>query len=814
MSVKPRKKMKMMMKNYLIAGLLALTGLFVACSEDETTPADVAPSFPEAIVADVVAGDTFTFTIAPTTEWTMGLTESSMSYFTLLDGEMPVYHLSNVAGNYQFAVQVSDFEEYENDRICEVWLRQGTGALEETRTILTLTRRGLNRELQLYVARYDDSSSDPDFVRDEENNLIYAAAGSKMSFVYDSYNHAYMQRWAVDANLRWSFAELPAWFGTSSIEQGEVGRTEIFSLVNATAHPFFESSFTLGFNDVSNPNEVRELTTKIEVVLPGCDDICYVERVSSVIDFSATGAFDNNGSLVETGVIGVLNAPMGAALMTAAKVDGRYSFASEDNAWITIEEEPMADASTEYGVWARNFNLSVAKSEVAAREAILVAVPQSVMRTLSDPAELLVADGTALVESSFLVSTLHQASGLPEDFIAIEAVDLEGLQQGWQSDFQPLKPGSWPWMGSWASIPYAYQLNYSSVDVVGDFYINFDYASYRIFGFDGEYEEYENLETCWIALQDGQQSGMTRIKMRLGESYTAADGSTKQYENPLAGDGGENEATIVFYDADGNALALVYCQLAAKSPTPDVEEGSVSFVDAEAAAAAGIYLEQIKEGDEDYTPELFDVEQYRVIFTQPATVDLKVPAFIYGQSYDSWLGFEQVEDTIARLTASETTAGKSSFVSLYAAMTMDGYTYAAQLRCVYDPEYVPTEEPKEAAVSFVDAEAAAAAGITLEEIVETDEEYDDDMGYKGIPQYRLTMKQAGSVALKVPTYYLSWSYQSWLTCTPDWPEEGATEALITMTSQGSSVQQSNLTLYIDMGEGSIAAQIRCVLLNE
>ncbi len=811
----------MKMKNLLIAGAWALAGLLIACSDDETTP-DVAPSFPAPITAEVVAGDTYTFTIAPTTEWTLGLTESSMAYFNLLDDGLATYRLHNVAGSYEITVQVSAFEEFDTDRICEVWLRQGTGTLEETRTIVTLTRRAVNREMQLYIAEYDATSGDPDFVRDEENMLVYKPAGSKMEFIYDSYNHLYMQRWAVNANLTWSFQSLPAWFGTNEIEGGNEGRTEIFSRVNATAHPFEDTSFCLGFIDVSNPNAPREMATTLEVFLPGCDDVCYVDRVASSIDFNAAGAFDNNGVMVDTGVIGSLNAPMGARLMVAAKQGGSYTFDNEATAWITINEEQPTEASTEYGIWSRNFTLTAAVNEESAREAVLLAVPQSMMRTLGDPSELLTVDGTALVDESLLVSTLRQASGLPEDFEAIEAVDLEGLQQGWQSDFKRLTAGSWPWMGSWASIPYAYQLNYSTVDAIGDFYIHFDYASYRVFGFDGEYEEYTDLEHCWITLQEGQQEGTTRVKMRLGEEYTAADGSTKVYENPLAGDGGENEATIVFYDENGVAQALIYCILAPKSPTPDVEAGEVSFVDAEAAKAAGTYLEQIKPTDEDYDDELTGIAQYRVIFTKPNSVALKVPSYIYGQSYDtSWLEFAQTEDdTIAMLTASETTGGKSCYVSLYAAVTMMGYEYAAQLICIYDPDYTPKEESDEptydpaGAVTFADYEAATAAGMTLLAIPDTDDSYDKDMGYKGIPQYRLTMKQAGSVTLKVPAYYFGFQYSGgWLSFTPDWMEN-TTEVTITMESTGNTTQTANLTLYVNMSEGTIAAQIQCVLLNE
>ena len=247
----------MLMKTniFRMLGVLALlSGVMIACSDDETTP-EVAPTFPDPVSAEVAAGDTYTFTISPSTDWTLGLSDSSVSYFSLLDGEMAAYRMYGEAGTHQITVQVSEFEEFDTDRRCEVWLTQGTGTLQETRTILTLTRRSMTRELSLYMAQYDADATDPDFVRDEDSNLLYEAeAASEMDYIYDSYNQIYLQRFAIDANLAWSFTELPAWFGTNEVRGGEVGRTEIFSRVNSTAHPFEDTTFDLGFIDVSNAN--------------------------------------------------------------------------------------------------------------------------------------------------------------------------------------------------------------------------------------------------------------------------------------------------------------------------------------------------------------------------------------------------------------------------------------------------------------------------------------------------------------------------------------------------------------------------------
>ena len=93
--------------------LLAAT-LMVACSEDETTP-EVAPEFPTASAVEVAAGEVYTFTIEPNTTWTLALTDASVNFFTLLDGESEVYRLRGAAGTHEISVRVSSFDEVDRD---------------------------------------------------------------------------------------------------------------------------------------------------------------------------------------------------------------------------------------------------------------------------------------------------------------------------------------------------------------------------------------------------------------------------------------------------------------------------------------------------------------------------------------------------------------------------------------------------------------------------------------------------------------------------------------------------------------------------
>ena len=249
-------------------------------------------------------------------------------------------------------------------------------------------------------------------------------------------------------------------------------------------------------------------------------------------------------------------------------------------------------------------------------------------------------------------------------------------------------------------------------------------------------------------------------------------------------------------------------------PGGDADTGAVSFVDAAAAAAAGVFIEPIVEGDADYDPDLAQkgVPQYYVIFKQAATVALNVPAYIYGQAYAEWLTFEQTGETVATLTATATTTGAKSAVSLYASMGMLDAEEAAHLTCVYNPDYVPTVP--EAPISFMDQAAADALGATLTPIVKGDADYSDELAFVEIPQYRLTMKKAGTLTFKVPAFTraIEYTWGMWITVTPDWSETPVSELSVTMTSTGSAEQNSRITLH--NGDEVQVMAILCKLTNE
>lgn len=803
------------MKQYMIrwmSSLAVVAALLCGCTED---PEPVAPDFPAQVTATVSAGDVYTLHIQPNTAWRLAISAESATYFYLLEDNSKVYTMRGAAGSYDVQIGVSPIEEFDTERTCEVLLTLGEGALMETRTIAVLTRGVINRDLQVYAAAtFDEDASD--FVKDEKGAYIYGEHPISSLELVKNLNDIYLHRIMVEANHDWAFAgELPAWF-TPSVIHAQQGRAEIQLRTNQQAYPFEDTEVEIGFSDMTEKHAPKLTTAKLTLKIAGCGD--YVSlQLGSTLNFSSEGYFDNEGSLVESGTIGWLNAPLGAVIYKAAKVDGRYTTAADQTAWMLVEEECDAEATATAGVWSRKLVVKAEANEGLAREGVLVVVPQNEVMTITNPdTQLFTEDGQAVKEQYMGAMSQIKQAGMtpPEDLEPIEIAELDALH-AYGGDFTELEENSWVW--SLFDVEHAYRMTYSSNDSSngGDLKINVPYETVEIIGYDCstimQINKYDGTvadgnDRSWVTVEMNPYGNeqMRRVTSRLSD----------EYPNTCPGDMGENEAFLLFKDAAGTPITLIYFVLDPTfSPGGSTENDTVSFVDTSVAALHGARLAEIVEGDVDFSKEdeAMGVAQYRLIYSKASAneaVLLQVPSYHLLISQNEWLSAEENGDGTIRVVM-DIESGQG-ILNLY----NDMWQVIVKIICVMDPtiEYDPYDPY--GAVTFMDRAAAEAMGATLLAVQPDDETYDTDMGYKGVPQYRLTMKREGSVTLKVPTYYISWCYQSWLTCTPDWPEEGSDEATITMTSTGSAVQRSNLTLYVEMSEGTIAAQIQCVLLNE
>ena len=624
--------------------MCAAAVLSIGCEPEPDPEPEVTPNFPKLVEKVVKSGETVTLSINPNMAWKVSIPSSSAQYFSLADAAGQL-SMTGEAGAQQIKIKVAELDEFDTDRVCEVALTMNG----KTQTIAKLTRMKLARTVNVYLAQYDEANID--FKTDAEGAYVYGSTPVQtLDFLW--HNEQYMHRVVVETNFKWAIGgELPAWLDPS-VTSGEAGRTEVFVRTVKEAYPFAAESVELKINDFTNESAPVEVS-KLKVNMPACEAVCEVS-ISPALTFNAEGHYFNasNDTYLEMGAIATMTAPKGAELYKIVKNNG-YLYASSPAAdWITIEWEEEWDAAADKaGVWSRKFFVSTTPNEGAEREGMLVALPRTLASKVSDPDyDLFNADGTALKAEyeQYVVSTIKQeAPAEAENKGVIYANDIETMH-AFTADFAELAAGAWPWQGAWAQIPNAYKLTYRSNDSGDDLIFSKPFSRYEIYGFDGAYSSTYDLSTCWITIEKSashkELTNGYKVRMRLGD-----DPANGLFPNTQAGFDGENEATIVFYDENNEAYALIYCVL---DPTymyvPEVS-GEVKFADPALAESLGAKLEKVVEGDPDFSAEnnYMGVLQYRLTHTSAMGAQALLLMPSYNQSFcypsGSWLSTQQVE---------------------------------------------------------------------------------------------------------------------------------------------------------------------------
>lgn len=624
--------------------MCAAAVLSIGCEPEPDPEPEVTPNFPKLVEKVVKSGETVTLSINPNMAWKVSIPSSSAQYFSLADAAGQL-SMTGEAGAQQIKIKVAELDEFDTDRVCEVALTMDG----KTQTIAKLTRMKLARTVNVYLAQYDEANID--FKTDAEGAYVYGSTPVQtLDFLW--HNEQYMHRVVVETNFKWAIGgELPAWLDPS-VTSGEAGRTEVFVRTVKEAYPFAAESVELKINDFTNESAPVEVS-KLKVNMPACEAVCEVS-ISPALTFNAEGHYFNasNDTYLEMGAIATMTAPKGAELYKIVKNNG-YLYASSPAAdWITIEWEEEWDAAADKaGVWSRKFFVSTTPNEGAEREGMLVALPRTLASKVSDPDyDLFNADGTALKAEyeQYVVSTIKQeAPAEAENKGVIYANDIETMH-AFTADFAELAAGAWPWQNAWASIPNAYKLTYRSNDSGDDLIFSKPFSRYEIYGFDGAYSSTYDLSTCWITIEKSashkELTNGYKVRMRLGD-----DPANGLFPNTQAGFDGENEATIVFYDENNEAYALIYCVLDPNYMYVPEVSGEVKFADPALAESLGAKLEKVVEGDPDFSAEnnYMGVLQYRLTHTSAMGAQALLLMPSYNQSFcypsGSWLSTQQVE---------------------------------------------------------------------------------------------------------------------------------------------------------------------------
>lgn len=654
--------MKRNIASIMWALLATLTFGLVGCNqpEEEVT----LPKFPEKITANVAAGEEFKMTIEPNMKWSLKIPSDVATYFKFIVGESERYTLNGEAGKHEITVGVAENEEFDNVRVCAIEMTMG----DETQVIAELTRGSKERELAVYIARFD--STEEMFVTDENGNWVYDTAASTDNIGWVWCNEQWMQRIVVESNFKWSFGiDTPEWIDASKTN-GSAGRTEIFLRTNVNKLPLEDTETQIDFCDTSDRNGdgvinsddilvVKSYNTAIE----GCGSTCNVDLASS-ITFNAKGECyqATSGSYVEF-VNGRIRSPKGAEIF-AVNRNSDGSLSKEGNDWMLLTVSDFPAEATEIGIWDRTIQLDVEINESEEeRKGAIVAIPLSDKNT-TDWAKYVVSEiSQAGIE---IVDTSEAIVVADEDIMAAHGGKLEKINTG-----------AWPWQGAWASIPYAYKLTYRNDNSGDELIFNKEFSRYLIYGYSGIAGSTYDPESCWLTINKSEDEESPEnsylIKSRL-----------ETHPNTMPGSNNQNEATIIFYNSDNQPYALIHFVVDPDFTPYEGVDGDVTFINPEEAILNGARLEEIVKGDDDFSEEenYMGILQYRLTLTSRCkTMAISVPEYSFAYPYQNWIECElEGTKTIVKITSEESGKGRISFYG------SDNYNVILQLIVVYNAE--------------------------------------------------------------------------------------------------------------------------------
>lgn len=271
------------------AALFAVSALMAASCNKPTPvgpddPEVVKPVFPSLVEDnDVAPGEILTLTFEANLDWTVTVPSSNLQWFWIQDNSFKVDKISGKVADgtkesVTVSIGVSETEEFDMNRSCEVTLRMGG----ESKVIAKYMRPAKNRTISVYTAKVEDG----DFVLNADGQYEYDfAEASSMDLLWSVADADFRLPVKVDANCTWQL-DTPEWLDVQ-VPENTVGAVNLIftgaSLEAATGKVIFKAGDAV----------LKEL----DVTVPACGE---VEVFSTQLDENGEFSFDDNGDYLYT----------------------------------------------------------------------------------------------------------------------------------------------------------------------------------------------------------------------------------------------------------------------------------------------------------------------------------------------------------------------------------------------------------------------------------------------------------------------------------------------------------------------------------
>ena len=577
--------------NIFSIALLCATLTLVSCENanvddnSSSQPANVAPEWPNLIEAEVLAGEVYTFNINPNVDWVLTVPEAMAAYFQIQDGENQVYTLRGKAGEAEVKINVSNIEDFDLNRVCEVSLTMKG----ETRVIAVLTKVKKERSLKIYAALLEEDAYV--YESDPESPLTFAyesedmTANASTAMFWPEGMGSYMTRVKIEANFEWMIDGMPMWI--QPISNGVAGATELWLQGAPAYYPMEASSATLSFVVAANPEIVM---ATMEVSIPSAKDIFMLESFSIKSQFNSAGNIYNSSVedyVEDSNGHGYLTAVDNTQICAVSFTSKAGVYTAELNpAWVTFSLGEWDSTETAL-IQQRDIEYDVTENTGMERTAHLFVLPADMAADLDAICEKegdAVTGNIAEAYVPYLATTIIQeeapgsiqaadASAMLKAGAMLERLDLD-------SKVFALFPEA----------KEAYSLIYTNNDAVkgDDVLLNLSKTissmSYFYVPKDSETPVQMGFSNTWLTLS--ATTSPLKVVMNPSKSTAILNEET-----------GDKEGYIVLKDAEGT-FAVIFCRYNEETVLVEKEEViNIEFYLPSSAAGQGSTLVQLTEGE-------------------------------------------------------------------------------------------------------------------------------------------------------------------------------------------------------------------------
>lgn len=310
------------MNTFRMLSILALGSVLAinSCKEPEP-PVKITPIFPEMVNdVNVVPGSVLTLNFEANSDWEVTVPSENLQWFWIADNSFKVDKISGKVTPGEkvpvtVSIGVSDVEEFDTNRSCDVMLTMGG----ETRVIGRYLRPAKERSMAFYVARTEGG----EYLKNDDGSYVYEASEvSSASLIWSVEETDFRLPVRVESNCEWVL-DLPEWLD-ANVPESTVGIVE-FILTGASLDA---ASDKISFKDGD------ETLKEIEVSIPSCRDFAvYAVQLDDNGEFlfADAGGYLYSDEPVEA----VTLVWPGSDFRLPVKVDSKCDWTIEGPEWIT-----------------------------------------------------------------------------------------------------------------------------------------------------------------------------------------------------------------------------------------------------------------------------------------------------------------------------------------------------------------------------------------------------------------------------------------------------------------------------------------------